>query len=221
MPDDRVEKYIKFRGRPLMALQDDSGPTEHVTKLPPIKGARQLSRPKTSAYPESPADPPPRPITQTSGGPGSLGPLALCSGPMPRPRDLGWRHCWPAAVRHGATELGPAASARARRVRPAGAPPHHMKVPPAPCDRPGGCPHRQGVGTSRLSRAPHRPDRRASAVTTELVHEHDDRWGSVRGPAPRRARPSPAKVRPLHRARCPAVPAPEGTPDDNGGQASP
>lgn len=54
--DHPVERFIKFPGQPLAALQDHSQRTERVTTLPPVKG-RRLSRP-AGAHPASMPDPP-------------------------------------------------------------------------------------------------------------------------------------------------------------------
>ncbi len=59
--DRMVERFVKFPGQPLVALQDNSEPADRVTSLPPSRN-RRISRPNTSAYLESLPEPAPRPV---------------------------------------------------------------------------------------------------------------------------------------------------------------
>ena len=59
--DKPMERYVRFPGGPLTALQDNSAPAEQTIKLAPVKG-RRLSRPKSSAFPDPLPEPPPRPV---------------------------------------------------------------------------------------------------------------------------------------------------------------
>ena len=61
--DHPMRKFARIQGYAgLVALQDESTPTETIEPLPPLKGGK-FSRPlNTYGAPEAPPEPPPRPV---------------------------------------------------------------------------------------------------------------------------------------------------------------